>query len=516
MKRFLIMLLAGITLCMSACQPTPENPVVISKNDGKLEESIYGTPAPLGKYSAPETWTEEMNGPEELVKVRINANIAVPDVEAYPVYRVTPSVIDDEAVNNFIGACFGDEKLYHVINSRTKDVILKEILKKQSQFDDPESLLNKQLRSGEATQEDYDHEKKNADAQIAELQKEYNQAPDEPIMEDFDSTKFVLFTTNAMSGDNKLLELKGSSKDLTKHIYIAKDLDAKGSFGEARRQKKYYKARKGNTLLFNIRSTDIYKSDEDIDELNLSRNEALNVAKDFITNNLKYENWGLVTSCHEYYLPAEYDFVTWYADLKKTNEERPRRYAFVFTQKIDDIPVLFYTYSDQNYHDVEPFWDQQVLCIRVDDDGVFSVDEISSLKTTDKLNDNAKLLSFDKIQDIFRQQIKYNLNYNKEHKEDEQEGWDGSDEPYEIEIGINDIRLGYIKIREKDNTSGTQGILVPVWMFYGRQTNKYHSQSDTYWQLDKDNNRIIQEDFMCPFLCINAIDGSIIDLSKGY
>ncbi len=80
MKKFLIMLLAGITLCMSACQQTPENPIVISKNDGKLEESIYGTPAPLGKYSAPEKWEETIQNNTSILKIIVNADISVPDV----------------------------------------------------------------------------------------------------------------------------------------------------------------------------------------------------------------------------------------------------------------------------------------------------------------------------------------------------------------------------------------------------------------------------------------------------
>lgn len=62
MKKILYIIIAAYLLSiLSSCQPNPNDPIVISKNDGMLEKAIYSTPAPLGHYDAPDTWQEEIN-----------------------------------------------------------------------------------------------------------------------------------------------------------------------------------------------------------------------------------------------------------------------------------------------------------------------------------------------------------------------------------------------------------------------------------------------------------------------
>ncbi len=515
MKKFLIMLLAGITLCMSACQQTPENPVVISKNDGTLESVIYGDAAPLGKYEAPETWQEEFeNG---LLKIRINANISVPDVDAYPVYRVTPGDITDEDALAFVKACVGDEPMYKYGNLRTKQVVMDEILEFQRYLEDAEIRFKKYIENGELTQEAYDVSKKDNELRLLQLQEDYKNAPDEPELELIENLQFEIKESgDAVSGNDKWYEIDSISKDLKKLFYITKDMpNARNEYGAALHQRKYYKSNLSEDGgEFDIRSQDIEKNynNDDIEEMNTTYEQARKISDDFVKNNLKYENYNCFISAYQRYIPSQYSDDEWYLTLEKKNDDKPRRYVFVYTPTIDNIPVQFYTYSNINAVNVQPFWDQNVVAIIVDDAGILSATEISSLAIHEKLTSNASLISFDKVQDICRKHILMNLNYNDEHENKAM-----NDHPYEVEVAINDIRLGYVKMREKDNVSGTEGILVPVWMFYGMQTNKYKSQSSTEnWALDENNNKVFKDDFMCPCFCINAIDGSIIDLSKGY
>ena len=46
MKKFIITALCAVMLCLSACQPTPEKPPVISGNDEQMNEAINATPLP--------------------------------------------------------------------------------------------------------------------------------------------------------------------------------------------------------------------------------------------------------------------------------------------------------------------------------------------------------------------------------------------------------------------------------------------------------------------------------------
>ena len=77
-------------------------------------------------------------------------------------------------------------------------------------------------------------------------------------------------------------------------------------------------------------------------------------------------------------------------------------------------------------------------------------------------------------------------------------------EPYAQKYTITSVRLSLQRISEQD--SFTSGLLAPVWNVYGYQT-----------VFRKDKNQ--SEDYpvsLWPLLTINAIDGSVIDIYKGY
>jgi hypothetical protein len=71
---------------------------------------------------------------------------------------------------------------------------------------------------------------------------------------------------------------------------------------------------------------------------------------------------------------------------------------------------------------------------------------------------------------------------------------------YDFEI--NRVTLSLHRIIEQN--SNESGLLVPVWSFYGKLVT------------DPDDPVFRSEILGVSFLTINAIDGSIIDLYKGY
>lgn len=66
-------------------------------------------------------------------------------------------------------------------------------------------------------------------------------------------------------------------------------------------------------------------------------------------------------------------------------------------------------------------------------------------------------------------------------------------------VTIDEIRFGYSRIAEQNKSDSA--LLVPVWYFFGTIT---------------DENNAVTDNPEYSLLTINAIDGSIIDLSKGY
>ena len=78
-KRICLLILIITVFTLAGCMENPDHPIVISKNDGKLESIISGKPAqPLTeKYQAPDTW----KGKYEIgdVTVNVDADISKKD-----------------------------------------------------------------------------------------------------------------------------------------------------------------------------------------------------------------------------------------------------------------------------------------------------------------------------------------------------------------------------------------------------------------------------------------------------
>ena len=126
------------------------------------------------------------------------------------------------------------------------------------------------------------------------------------------------------------------------------------------------------------------------------------------------------------------------------------------------------------------------LFIGVDDEGIRDIYWGGPLNITEIVAENTAMLPFDEIKSIFEKMMR--IKYEPEARNSE----------VEIEYHITRIRLSLQRISEAD--SFTTGLLVPVWNFYG------------YVSFPGEEN----QENKFPLLTINGIDGSVIDLHKGY
>ena len=82
------------------CQPTPEKTAVVY--GGGLEEKLQGSPAPFGAYDAPVSWQETLDMKGSDTRVEIDASISIPDVTAFPVYKVKQTAFDDTRIRALV------------------------------------------------------------------------------------------------------------------------------------------------------------------------------------------------------------------------------------------------------------------------------------------------------------------------------------------------------------------------------------------------------------------------------
>lgn len=90
----------SIIIIACGCQQTPEKTAVVY--GGGLEEKLKGSPAPFGAYDAPVSWQETLNMKGSDTKVEIEASISVPDVTAFPVYKVKQTELNDSRIKPLV------------------------------------------------------------------------------------------------------------------------------------------------------------------------------------------------------------------------------------------------------------------------------------------------------------------------------------------------------------------------------------------------------------------------------
>ena len=118
-----VLLLAAVIAfaCFTtACQPTPAKPVVVNKNDGKLEQKIAQPEAPVKRYEAPGNWKQEYNILDGTLIVKVDAKVALPDVEKYPVVKLANGKITQEMASKAIKYLYGDTPVYELVAQQTK------------------------------------------------------------------------------------------------------------------------------------------------------------------------------------------------------------------------------------------------------------------------------------------------------------------------------------------------------------------------------------------------------------
>ena len=94
-------MLSMLLLC--ACVPTPEEEYVINRRDNTFEEEVFATPdstaaqdsalSTAGQYEVPSHWSEELF--TKYLKIKIDADIVLPKMEKFPVYRIQAGEIDE-------------------------------------------------------------------------------------------------------------------------------------------------------------------------------------------------------------------------------------------------------------------------------------------------------------------------------------------------------------------------------------------------------------------------------------
>ena len=187
-------------------------------------------------------------------------------------------------------------------------------------------------------------------------------------------------------------------------------------------------------------------------------------------------------------------------------------YAFYYLRNMLGIPVATDNWTDGSNQSGFP-WDQELILVMVDHDGIAEMRWNEPISSAGSATSSSATLSFAQAQEIFEKMIPLvygtqttSANPKLDH--------------VKIDITVSQAQLCLLRV--KDQTAASKsGLLVPAWVFYG------DILSQTFWKDGKTDIVIHRQGMDGSFgssfsqgptivFALNAVDGSVIDVSKGY
>lgn len=140
-----------IAIFACACRQTPEKAPVIYGGD--LEKKLAGSPAPFGAYDAPANWREtlEMKGSD--TKIEIDAEIRVPDVSAFPVYKVKPASFAEVRIESLVSYFAEDREVYKTSEATKADLEAQVILARKNNDEETVAMYESMIAAAPETAE---------------------------------------------------------------------------------------------------------------------------------------------------------------------------------------------------------------------------------------------------------------------------------------------------------------------------------------------------------------------------
>ncbi|HML69603.1 MAG TPA: DUF6034 family protein [Clostridia bacterium] len=464
-RKISLVIVLLISFLLAACQPTPDEVFIIEKDTGRMMEKASsdenGTVAdalglPGGNY------TFEITDTSGRVKVSVDAEMITPDVDYLPIARVTGRSFTEQDVENIYNAlCDGatpvseDAPMPKPFYQQTLDGLLE--LRDSGNLDKYDSV-------------------EDLDAAIQEVMAQVASAPEHavPIVlnSSFNSSgiaRILCVQNDATVSDlfviNSTQTERGVYSDFIRDVFNRTEFAHQSAYGQAVTVS-YALTRDANIILPQI-----------------SEREALAKAEQVIST-LGLDDF----TCTGRRIAPLFDAPT--AEVKAACKSV---YEFMFTRSVNGVNVTYtndiLSSPPNDPNTVSEPWMYEKIRMFVDDHGIYAYMWNAPCTVTEILNDKATLLPFDQIKKIFANMIlvKYG-------------DYIGDDASKNISINITQIQLGLARVTEQDNNA--YGLLVPVWDFFG-----------TY---DEGIGYPIGLDGYESLLTINAVDGSIIDRSKGY
>ncbi len=496
----------GILLCIimafsclsTACQPTPEEPIVANKDVARMAEQAETTGGEeilslVQQLETPKTWRYTGSNAKGNLTIEIDADIVVPDAHPIPIVRVESADFMQETVQQFFDFLCGGHEMYDQTQRRTKGEIEQGI------------ILNKKLRNSEDYADDPDGQAM-IDGWTAALEREYATAPEDKEVVPVDGTLYVIPLIDPMEntvGDYIGINAANAGQDI--HFIVENNNDLTEPI--------IYEYGSGWSGLLVYRGANLRFSDNSnpfdaggmwysepsipiVDEtiVPFEAYGRLRITPAKARAELEKLLKGTNMDISAIYLVS--DYCSWNENPASSKKTANYGYEFLCTRRVNGVPCAITAEATNVGDRYAPSWAYEMFNVLITDDGIIELYWNSPHTVTETVVQRTELLPFSQISSIIEKMLA--VNYPKEN-------------PYtsfvSTTVRINRIELALQRVSEPNNIDA--GLLVPVWSCYGsiRQAHASGRHSDS-----AEIGRTYPE---C-LLTVNAVDGSVIDLNKGY
>lgn len=492
--------LAAILLLLSGCQATPEQGIVTNKNDGAFETALENSGDTVSKNAGmesapaaePAVYTDNFENTDG--DVTFDLSLTEPVTAALPVLQVRPMEFTGQQVKKIAEAVFGNVPIYEYTSEMTRAEIEQAILDRRQFISDWDAMVEYYGgNEGLAQEVKADYEQR-----IAELEEAYQTASDgvEPTLcawefhpEDFYLPPGWLFNDNG----GRYLQATAAVDGIP---YVLSAVN---------REEADYRMHN-----FHIYVDDRLMSNEDL----LARcgdipdTDELRVRVLDIVRAMDIGDWDFVSDSESSvsgFMSDGGDTATFV--LARVYEGIRTTYHNGGLVKSDEYASNYY-YESLSF----TFWGGILT----------SIEYLGPLDVVSVVNGDVQILPFADILDTAKNQMRMTKSENRQMLD--QMAADGVDLT-EIEgsfsgsywADVDHVELGLTRIRIKDNA--TDFYLTPTYTFYGTMTQCDENGEPMVMQWFNSDGEIIDESPVVTvkeLVCINAVDGSVINTQLGY
>ncbi len=473
MKKIIAAALSALILLLGGCQTTPEKGVVASKNDGAFESALEGTPAPAEDPAAsaaePVIYEDTFSG--EQADATFHIRVAEPAVDtAMPVLRVRPLELTGDMARRVAQALFPGAEIYEYTGQMTREEAEQALLEEKQAYADWQYQIEADpIRDAD----DREYVRAAYEQRIAELEQVYASAPesverklcDWQMREDpEDGSRFISAEAQADGGRWQLYTTS----------YLGEDykIQRTGAFPE-------------------------YDSQEQAPQRKPLTGEAAQAANARALALVEQMDIGP-------FAPAE--------DVTRLASWQDLGSQVLLTPVYGGVPLTYhmggFNPAAKASDDYATNYGYEDIVIAFDGDRVEEFSWENMHQVVETVNENVSLLPFEDVLAAAEDQMRLiDPNYIGSFLEGAA-----------LSVEVEDVILGLSRIRMKD--SATDYYLTPTYTFYGAITscdeNGQPIQFPVYDDAGNETGQTTTNTQYRELAVINAVDGTAIDVGKGY